>query len=425
MKAWLKQIDGYWFGKGSPVTLGVIRILVGFFALVNFLMISIDFDAWFTERGYVPHATAIRKMPDFTGHLQGPWEWFQLPFTVPRINLLAYFGMGENATWAAILYLATILAALTTMLGLWTRVSTIILALGTVSFHLRNGFIIHGGDTVLRVMVLYLVIAPCGLACSMDRLIGLWKGKISPALPQISLWSQRLIAYNVALVYFTTFWHKMRGDMWRDGTATWYPARLNEFDRFWVPPFMDDRPFIYLSTYGTLAVELAMGTLIFYKPLRKWVLLAGLCMHAFIEYSMNIPLFAFVICSCYPAFFEGEEVTEWFRRLGERFSKFRARVWTPAGKAMRPGAASAIQAMDPLGLVAYTDGGGTDWEARNAKDEVISPVKASWTRSLGAWPVGWIPGIWRRILDASLESATAPTGHLNGKAKKEKRAVVR
>jgi hypothetical protein len=407
LKNWLRQIDQYWFGQGSPVTLGVTRILIGFLAFTNFLMIALDFGAWFTEKGYVPHAMAMRKMPDLSGTTNLFGQPIVLPFEVPRINLLGYFGMGESYGWTVFVYTLTVITAFTTMLGLWTRVSTILLALGTVSIQLRNGFILHGGDAVLRVMVLYLAIAPCGMACSLDRLIKLWKGKISPAMPTASLWAQRLISYNVALVYFTTFWHKMHGNFWRNGTATWYPARLNEFDRFWVPPFMDNPPFIYLTTYGTLAVELALGTLVFYRPLRKWVLIAGLAMHGFIEYSMNIPLFAFLICSGYVSFYEGEEITEFFRRLGKRFSRFAVRVWTPQNRTLRPGPASALNALDPLALVAYTDGDAQSWRARDLQDRELNPVRASWTRSLGAWPVGWIPGVWNRLMNASLDEPRA------------------
>lgn len=402
MKKWLQQLDTYWFGHGSPVSLGIFRILIGFFAFVNFLMVGIDFDAWFTERGYVPHELSIQKMPSLPAMSNFFGYPVTLPFDVPRVSLVNFFGLGTSTPWMLFVYILTIVAAFTTMLGLWTRVSTIILAIGTVTIHHRNGFIVHGGDTVLRVMVLYLVLAPCGLSCSLDRVIGLWKGKIQPGVPLVSLWAQRLIAYNVALVYFTTFWHKMKGHMWRDGTATWYPARLNEFDRFWVPPFLENPPFIYLTTYGTLATELALGSLVFYKPLRKWVLLGGLMMHAYIEYSMNIPLFAFVICSCYVAFYSGEEASAWFERLGNRFKKFQVRIWTPAGKSLSATSAASLQAMDPMKLVAYNDGSAESWEAKKLDDSPVSPVKASWTRSLGAWPIGWIPGVWKSILEKSL-----------------------
>ena len=413
MRQWLRRLNDYWFGYGSPVTMGVRRIFVGVLALANFLMVSIDFDAWFTERGYVPYDYAVRKMPDLGGKLVGPWSWWSLPFDIPRVSLVNFFDLGTSTPVMAFVYVLTLCAAVTTMLGLWTRVSTVLLAIGTVTIHHRNGFILHGGDTVLRIMVLYVALAPSGAACSLDRVIALWRGKISPAMPQVSLWPQRLVTYNVALVYLTTFWHKMRGDQWRNGTATWYPARLNEFDRFWVPSFFDYPPMVQLTTYGTLGVELALGTLVFFPQFRKWVLLAGLLMHAYIEYSMNIPLFAFVICSCYVSFFSGEEVQDWFRRLGIRTEKHRVRVWTPKGRSMRPGPAAALQAMDPLSLVAYTDGGDTAWTARNAGDVPIEPVKASWKRTLAAWPVGWIPGLWRRILDRSLVTSEL-THHESG-----------
>lgn len=400
IREWLAGLDRYWFDRGSPVSLGVFRIVMGFLAFLNFLMLSIDFRAWYTEQGFVPIALSAEKMPDLSKTTNVFGLRLELPFDVPRLNLLN--GVTDTR-FTLFIFILTIVAALFTMLGLWTRLSTILLALGTMSFHIRNGFIIHGGDTVLRVMLIYLALSPCGKACSLDRLIGLWKGRISREIPLVSLWSQRLIAYNVSLVYFTTFWHKMGGTLWRNGTATWYPARLHEFDRFPVPQFMNDPPMIYLTTYGTLAVELAMGTLVFYKPLRKYVLLGGLLLHASIEYTMNIPLFAFVICSCYLAYYSGEEVSGWAKRMGERLRKFRSRIFLPKGCALKPNGEAVLDAVNAFGLVSYEQGTTEDWEARNGRDETVNPVKASWTRSPGVWPVGWIPGVWRKFLNQTIE----------------------
>jgi hypothetical protein len=417
-QSFLKRLDDYWFGHGSPVALGVFRILIGFLAITNFLMLLPDFDAWFTERGYVPAALAKVKMPQISATSTVFGSPITLPFDVPRINLL--WGVTDSRI-TALVFAMTLVAALLTMLGLWTRVSTILLALGTVSIHTRNAYIVHGGDTVLRIMVLYLAMAPCGLSCSLDRIIGLWKGKIGPAVPRVSLWSQRLISYNVALVYFTTFWHKMGGTYWRNGTATWYPARLHEFDRFWMPSFLTSPPFIYVSTYGTLITELSLGTLVFYKPLRKWVLLAGLVMHAGIEYSMNIPLFAFVICSCYVTFYSGEEVSEWARRLGERLKRFRVQIGSPQGTEIVAGPGNALEALDTFDLIDYAPGDQPGWIALDAAGNQVSAAKASWTRSPAAWILGWIPGFWARILN----KATAPLPASSISAESRKKAVVR
>jgi hypothetical protein len=152
--------------------------------------------------------------------------------------------------------------------------------------------------------------------------------------------------------------------------------------------------------------------------MRKWALLGGLGMHFFIEYSMNVPLFAFMICSGYICFYSGEEITDWFRRLGERFQKFRTTVLTPEGKSLAPGPATALEALDPLDLVTYEDGTGADWEGRPT-------VSASWKRSLGAWPIGWIPGVWRKVLDRALQTAPIREERLNGQRKKLKKAAAR
>lgn len=301
MRKWLASANEAVFGYGSPVTMGVFRILVGTLALVNALMVSLDFESWFTEKGYFPVAWAERWSGD-----------------VWRINLLQ--GVTDSRV-TVVLYVLMCVAALLTALGLFTRVSSIALFILTVSFHHRSPDILHSGDTLMRQWMFFVAIAPSGAALSLDRLIKLRKGT-APAVPElVSLWPQRLVQFQLAVVYFTTVWHKMYGDMWRDGTAVHYPWHLHEFDRFPVPPFLDTAPWVQVNTYLTLAIELALATLVFAKPMRKLVLLGGLLLHAGIEYSMNIPLFAFIICSGYVCHYSGEEVTAWWKRLTARFGR--------------------------------------------------------------------------------------------------------
>jgi hypothetical protein len=82
-----------------------------------------------------------------------------------------------------------------------------------------------------------------------------------------------------------------------------------------MPPFWNQQPFIAAETWGTLVIELALATLVFGRPMRGWVLLAGLLLHLGIEYSMNIPFFAAIICAGYIAHYEGWEVEGFARRL--------------------------------------------------------------------------------------------------------------
>ncbi|MBS1708645.1 MAG: HTTM domain-containing protein [Armatimonadetes bacterium] len=295
IRKWWSTVDRAVFGYGSPFTMGVFRAIVGTLALVNYLMLSIDFEAWFTEKGYYPVAWATR--------------WAE---GIPRLNLLE--GVTDTRVTAA-LYALMCLAALFTAAGLFTRVASIALFVLMTTFAHRSPDILHSGDTILRQYVFLIALAPSGAAFSLDRLLALRKGTapVEPAL--VSMWPQRLVQYQLAIVYFTTVWHKAAGDKWWNGTAVHFPWHLHEFDKFPVPPFLDTQPMVAVLTYGTIFIELALATLVFARPLRKWVLLGGLMLHAGIEFTMNIPLFAFIICSGYISHYDGEEVKAWFERV--------------------------------------------------------------------------------------------------------------
>ena len=413
----LRQLDEYWFGYGSPVTLGVMRIFIGITVFLNLLLTFAGFDDWYTEHGYVP----VSAGATYLGSVARSYNIFGIKGTLPfepwRLNLLSWT---TDSRIAFAFWIVTLLACITMTLGLWSRISAIVLAICVISIHHRNAMILHGGDTLQRLAVMYMALAPCGKACSLDRLIGLYRGKIAPGRVLVSMWPQRLITFNLALVYFTTVWHKWGGDAWRNGTATWYTARLNEFKRFWVPEFFNQMPFVKLTTWGTLATELAMATLVFYKPFRKWVLLAGLLMHGYIEYSMNIPMFSFSICALYITFYEGDEVSAWARRLGQRLQKFALTVYLPRGTRFQPGPGAAITAADPLGLVTYVAGTEDAWKAINANGQSKDPASASRARSLGGWVIAVVPGLWRRMLGHIEMAGVDPAAKTRGDAMRGK-----
>lgn len=378
------QLDRWMFGHGSPVTMGVLRMVLGFLAFANLLLISVGFEDWFTERGFVPQDAART----YAGEI-----W--------RLNFLN--GIYDSRI-ALGFYILITLSAFLTMIGLWSRVSSAVLAIGMIVLHHRNMVILHGGDVILRMALIYVALMPSGAACSVDRLIGLWKNK-APRIPiDVSMWPQRLLQIQVAIIYYTTVWSKWMGLHWKDGTASYYPMQLNEFRRFWLPDFMRENPTaIMFATYSTLIVELSLATIAFYKPLRKYALLGGVGLHLFIEYSMNIPLFAFIMMATYLSFFDGEEMSGWAQRMGERFKSLRIRLFSPAGKTLQPGPANALKAMDSFNFVEYLPGDEAEqWQAEGKTGKSAS-VRGALLRSVGAWPLALLPGAWKKLLNKALE----------------------
>jgi hypothetical protein len=147
-------------------------------------------------------------------------------------------------------------------------------------------------------------------------------GEPAPAAP----WAQRLIQIQLAVAYLATVRWKLAGHTWVDGTAVYYATRLHEFARFPVPYVFDHLWTIKLMTWGTLAVELALGTLVWFRRLRYPVLLAGLLLHLGLEYSMNIQLFQWVMISAYVLFIEPRDLR-------------RAMAWLSAHRSGGPAAA--------------------------------------------------------------------------------------
>jgi hypothetical protein len=305
MKESIKALNQFWFGYGNPLTIGIFRALCGAIIFANFLMLVPFVNDFYGSSGLIPADAGARFL---NGQIQLTKDG---SLSIERINLL--YGI-TNDTIIQLFFAFTLALSLLVTIGLFTRVSTILLAVAIVSLHHRNPIILHGGDTAMRICALYLAIAPSGAAFSLDRLLRLKKNK-EREVQLVSLWPQRLIQYNLALIYFSTVWSKWFGTLWKTGAATWYPSRLNEFKRFPVPDFINQFPMVRISTYGTLAVEFALATLIWFRPLRKWVLLCGIFMHSYIEYSMNIPIFAFIMIAMYITFYEGDEIETWWKRL--------------------------------------------------------------------------------------------------------------
>lgn len=363
VKRWLASANDAMFGPGSATSFGLFRIIICGLTFINLAMVFLQFDVWFSEFGLVPEKFAA------INH-QG----------------VSRFGLLNNVTDPGVtltVYLVTMLAALMATFGFFTRVATVVLFIGVVSLHHRTMDILHSGDTLMRAYLFIVMIGPSGAALSVDRLVNIWKGKESPGHKIISIWPQRMVQIQLAIVYFTTVWQKALGSYWMEGTATWYTSQLREFERFPMPAFMQSPSAVAFTTYFTLIAELAMATLVFAKPLRKWVLLAGVGLHLGIEYSMNIPLFAFIILAGYVCHYDGEEIKAWAHRMGGRFKKLKMTVYTPKGTSPVESPVMALDAMDGFDLVTYEQGTQPAWSSE--KDTVRPPHYQVFLRSIGAW----------------------------------------
>lgn len=292
-----------WFKTVSSAPVGLVRMAIGFLVLCGALQLWPDRVAWFSEHGTLPTVQAIQYNHDYTDG--------------PRLITFLY-GANDGAITA--FFVLYIVAAFLMTIGLFTRPAIFFVWMGLNAIHNRNMIVnTNGGDQIMLIFSAYLFMARADGAFSVSRLLRIRAGKEAAEAPLMSIWPQRLMQIQVAIVYLSTFMNKTGGDMWQHGTAVYYPYMVKEFHRFPIP-WLNSRnmSFIELSTYGTLGIELALGTLIWVPRLRLYVIAAGVLLHLGIEYAMNIPLFAFLMISTYLSFLRQSDLDNFQRWLKRR-----------------------------------------------------------------------------------------------------------
>lgn len=302
----LAQIRDGWnrfFHEPVPGTvLGFYRVLYGMLLLAFCALIGPDLLTWYGPRGVLPLKESI-SVPAGGG--------FNLLFYLPNTNeaVIAFFAL-------------FVLASFCVTIGLFTRVACIIAFIALATLHHRNTIILNSGDSFLRLVAFWMCFAPAGAAFSVDRLIRIARGKEADKPRLIAPWALRMIQLQLCFVYLSTVLWKFRGTPWMDGTAIYYTSRLDEFVRYSVPYAFEHLWTIKAMTWGTLAIEFALGAMLWIKDLRYWILLSGVLLHLGIEWTMNIPLFAPIMLAAYITWVHHADLARafvwarsWFNRL--------------------------------------------------------------------------------------------------------------
>jgi Vitamin K-dependent gamma-carboxylase len=295
MRAIFNAWNRFFFREQSVLPLAVFRIAYGLAVIATLLLLKSDWLAW-----YGPHAW----MSLSTMHELEPG---------PRLNILAI--VPQDDLWINLFFWVFLASALMLAAGFLSRVNSIVVFVCLASMHQRNLYMLHGGDTFLRVAGFFLMFSPAGAALSLDHLIRIRRGKESPILPLRSPWAQRMIQLELSFVYVTTVLWKLQGASWRRGTALSYVYHLFEFQRFPIPDWMLRPEILKLGTWFALVVEFSLGTLMWIRPLRKTILALGLCFHLLLEYSLNTPMFQWDILTAYLLFLDADTYTRVWDRL--------------------------------------------------------------------------------------------------------------
>lgn len=270
--------EHFWFEPEPTSSLALLRIAVGAVSFAWALSLLPDLYAFFSAHGVEPRPPAHPPL--------GSWG---------VLNLFPSY------TVALALYGVLLAAALCLIVGYRTRLASVIVFVAVVSFEHRAPSIWNSGDGLLRIATFFLMLAPAGSSLSLDR----WRSARDRfwEFPARAPWALRLIQVQISVVYLSAVWLKLHGPTWRDGTAVSYALRLQDFQRFALPPALTHSLlFSSLMTYWTIAAELTIGILVWNRTARPLVLALGVGLHLGVGFNLELGFFSELMIACYLAF---------------------------------------------------------------------------------------------------------------------------
>lgn len=298
LNAIVTRWNQFWFAPQATSSLALFRIAFGVLAVCWTATLIPNLMAFYGPTGIMP------SPPE-----RLPFEWGLL------------FWLPDPPVVIAVV-VVTLLAAVATTLGAFTRTAAIVLALGMMCIEQRNVVITNGGDSLLRNLAFLLALTPAGASFSVDRFRAVrdrfWE------CPPRAPWGLRLIQIQISVGYLASVWHKAGGELWRNEEAVSYALRIQDIHRLPTPDFVTASATVTGAlTLGTLIIEFALGVLLWNRTFRPWVLACGVCFHLGINWSILVGFFGWAMIAGYLSFVSPETATRLLRAVRELRDRFR------------------------------------------------------------------------------------------------------
>ncbi|MEC9092393.1 MAG: HTTM domain-containing protein [Planctomycetota bacterium] len=185
-------------------------------------------------------------------------------------------------------------------IGFYTKIATWVCWLLVVSIHVRNPFVLIGGDTLIRLMLFWSLFIPLGKIWSIDDW---WKQRSGAERVRgmdsktLSTAATACLIFQVCLVYWCAGASKLT-ETWLDGTAMEYVLRLEIYVRPFGEWILNFPWLLKAMAYGTLGVELLVPFLLFLPVwtdrFRILVILIFWGLHVGIELALDVGNFGVV-----------------------------------------------------------------------------------------------------------------------------------
>ena len=295
----------FWFRPQPAYTLGLVRMAFGAVAIGWTVSLRPDLYALFGPHGVEP------QQPE------NAYQW-------------GVFAIWTSDRALLIGWILLLVSSVAVTIGWHSRLATLAVFVLILSFEHRDVWVFNSGDLAVRIEALFLAISPCGAALSLDQVRSTEKFWSAQQRPQ---WPVRLMQIQLSLIYLASAQAKLNGNAWPQGTAVSYALRMPDMLLLPTPHWFTTSALLMNAvTWGTLAVELSVGILVWNRRLRPWVLLAGVLMHTMIMITLAVGFFTLAVFVLYLAFVPPEIVERLPRKAKNMARKLAATLARPGPK---------------------------------------------------------------------------------------------
>lgn len=300
------RLQAFLFAPVSALPLGLLRIGWALSTLWIFAWRAPDMVRLYGDDGLLPRELAPLLLRD-------EYRW----------TILSFSG---DARFVVAVSVVFGLALLCMLLGLRTRVTTVIAVLLSYSFIERNTLTVGGGDALLRSIGFLLMLAPGIQALSLDRLLlqragATSRAALSPATTPV--WTRRFLLWQVVLLYVFSWWSKLLGTAWITGMAPAIVLSDPTYARFpveivgaWLPVVSVSISVIVLL-YEPLWLVMLLPDRLAGGKVRRCLLIAGALFHVGIAVFLRVGSFLPAMLTAYAGLLRGEDMST-VKRLWRR-----------------------------------------------------------------------------------------------------------
>lgn len=181
---------------------------------------------------------------------------------------------------------ALVLCAAAFMLGLFTRVSGVGLALCHWLFIRQGIFHSWGWSETVTLPILYVAFSGANRWLAVDAWLRTRRGIALPE--QAPAWAMRLFQFHVSMIYVAAAWHRIDDVGWIRGEMVYEAMTNGWYSRLPYVDFRPMQPVLALLTWGTELLELSAPLGLWWRRSRHWYVLGLAGMHTGLHLGASV-----------------------------------------------------------------------------------------------------------------------------------------